>query len=201
MVLRPDLAAALFLPAGLGLLAQVLQPHPLPHRILALALMLISVEQATMARVDLRQIALVERGLTLHAHGQDANLARFRRVVIATIGGELAGFYLAATGYLGGGVLVILTSLVGFNVAAGVRLDPAAAEPIQPAGMGSRLDVLAIDGVAMGLGILWIAHLARGWVAGGLLALVLVYAASKLMTYGANWLKEGGWFFPGYRQE
>lgn len=186
MVLRPAFAAALFLPAGLGLWGQVLQPDPLPYRMLALALLLISMEQAHMARVDLRQVIAVQQRRTGLSPGDNERLTAFHRLVWLTILGELAGFYLAAAGYLGPGVLVILASLVGFNLTAGIRLEPAAASPIHAAGVRTRLDVLAIDAVAMGLGLLWMARLAQGWVAGGLLALVLLYASIKVVIYALS---------------
>jgi hypothetical protein len=179
----PHLAAALFIPAGLGLVGQLALPYPLAHRILALALLLISVEQAHMAKVDLRHIALVQQ------KQPDARLQPFARLVWLTIVGQLVGFYLAATGYLGGGVLMILTSLLGFNGGAAIRLDPSALEPITASSWRDRLDVLTIDVLAMILGGLWMAGWGQLWVSGGLLALVMLYGTGKLITYGQAWAK------------
>lgn len=179
----PHLAAGLFIPPGLGLVGQLALPHPLAHRILALALLLISVEQAHMAKVDVRHIALV------HQRQPDARLQPFARLVWLTIAGQLVGFYLAAAGTLGGGVLVILTSLLGFNLGASLSLNPTALEPVIASSWRDRLDVLAIDLVAMILGGLWIAGWGQLWVAGGLLTLVLLYGTGKLITYGQAWAK------------
>jgi hypothetical protein len=177
MTLSPAFAAALFMPAAAGLLYQAVQPHPWPHRLLALALLLMSFEQAHMARVDLRHINLVA------AQTSDARLGHFGRVVMLTIFGQLLGFSVAAAGFLGRGMALILVSLVAFNLAATIRLEPGAAQPVQAAGWQSRLDVLILDAIALILALLWIAQYLQGWVAGGLFAITLLYGVSKLFVY------------------
>ncbi|TVQ07378.1 MAG: hypothetical protein EA368_14320 [Leptolyngbya sp. DLM2.Bin27] len=177
MTLSPALAAALFMPAAAGLLYQAVQPHPWPHRLLALALLWMSFEQAHMARVDLRHIKLVAE------HSSDARLGHFGRVVMLTVFGQLLGFSVAAAGFLGAGMALILVSLVGFNLAATIRLDPGAAKPVQAAGWRSRLNVLILDAIALSLALLWIAQRLQGWVAGGLFAITLLYGVSKLFGY------------------
>ncbi|MFQ4135728.1 hypothetical protein PGN35_005355 [Nodosilinea sp. PGN35] len=179
MTFSPTWAAALFMPATAGLLYQAVQPHPWPYRLLALALMLMSLEQAHMARVDLRQGEMVGQ------RSRDPRLGHFARVVGLAIAGQVAGFSIAALGHLGWGMGLILVSLLGFNLAATIRLEPASPRPIQAAGWRSRLDVLALDAIALGLALLWIAQRAQGWVAGGLFAITVVYGSSKLATYAA----------------
>ena len=193
MTLSPALAAVLFMPAAAGLLYQAGQPHPWPHRLLALALLLMSFEQAHMARVDLRHLELVaQRSSALPQNllkdlskdlQTDRRLHHFGRVVTLAILGQLLGFSVAAAGYLGWGMALILVSLVGFNLAATIRLEPGTAQPIQAAGWRSRLDVLVLDAIALILALLWIAQKIQAWVAGGLFAITLLYGASKLWAY------------------
>ncbi|HSM83726.1 MAG TPA: hypothetical protein VLS96_18705 [Nodosilinea sp.] len=177
MSLSPALAAIVFMPAMAGLLFQVVQPHPWPHRLLAVALLLMSLEQAHMARVDL------QRGAAVEVRSRDPRLGHFRRVVILTIAGQVVGFSVAALGHLGWGMALILLSLIGFNLAATIRVEPAGPRPIVAAGWRDRLDVLTLDAIALGLALLWMAQRLQGWVAGGLFAITLLYGTSKLFTY------------------
>lgn len=177
MTLSPAWAAALFMPATVGLLYQAVQPHPWPYRLLALALMLMSLEQAHMARVDLRHGEIVGQ------RSRDPRLGHFGRVVMLAIAGQVAGFSIAALGHLGWGMGLILLSLLGFNLAANIRLEPTSPRPIQAADWRSRLDVLALDAIALVLALLWIAQRAQGWVAGGLFAITVLYGGSKLVAY------------------
>ncbi|MBE9156108.1 hypothetical protein IQ265_04565 [Nodosilinea sp. LEGE 06152] len=177
MKFSPALAAALFMPAAAGLLYQAVQPHPWPHRVLAIALLLAIFEQAHMARVDLRNVEAVEQRLS------DPRLKRFRQVVIWTVAGQLVGFYGAAIGYLGWGMAIILLSVISFNLVATLRLEPTASQPIQAAGWRSRLDVLSLDAIALTLACLWIAQHLQNWVAVGMFAITALYGASKLVTY------------------
>jgi hypothetical protein len=178
---RPALATAMFLPAMLGLAVQVENAPSLPQSLLGLALLLLAPEQGHMAGVDLRQIAAVER------RRRDPRLHAFRRLVWVTILGQLAGFYLAAVGWLGQGMLVILGSLVTFNLMAAIRLEPDAENPVQVFGAANRRDVLILNSVAASLGLLWLLGLAQLWAAIGMLAIVLAYVGSKLAGYGKAW--------------
>lgn len=177
MALSPALAAALFVPAATGLLYQAVQPYAWPHRLLALALLLMSFEQAHMARVDLRHVDAVAQ------RSRDPRLSRFRQVVTLAIFGQLLGFSVAAAGALGWGMALILLSLVGFNLAANIRLEPSSQQPVQPAGWRSRLGVLILDAIALMLALLWMAQRFQGWVAGGLFAITILYGSSKLVAY------------------
>ena len=179
MLIRPAVVGACFLPAGLGLLHQVGQPLPLPQRLLALALLLMLFEQAHMARVDLRQVAGARQ------QGYDPRLRRFTHILWATIAGEWVGFYLTAAGYLGLGAVVIVSSLLGFNLTSQVRFE---ANTLKPVGIRDRLDVIVIDLLALGLGLLWMLDLARLWVASILFGLTLIYGVAKLAAYVTVWL-------------
>lgn len=182
MTLSPTLAAALFMPASAGLLYQAMQPYPWPHRLLALALLLAIFEQAHMARVDLQHVEVVSQRLS-DLRLNDPRLRHFGRVVTWTIAGQLVGFYGAAAGHLGWGMALILLSLIGFNLGATLRLEPAGPQPIQTADWRSRLGVLGLDAIAFILALLWIGQRCQGWVAGGMFAITVGYGASKLVTY------------------
>jgi hypothetical protein len=175
--LRPTIAAICFLPAGIGLLVQAVQSLALDDRLLFGALLIMCVEQAHMARVDLQQIEAVKH------YGQIPQLQPFRQVVVGTIVVELLGFYLAAGGFPGWGALVILGSLIGFNLVAKIRLTPHGPTPVSVAGITTRLDVLMIDAIAVGLVLLWLTDAARLLAAAILLGLTLLYEVSKLVTY------------------
>lgn len=163
-----------FLPAALGLLSQGIAPLPLPQRLLALALGLMLLEQAHMARVD------VQRVLAARHLGTTPRLRRFTAVLALTIVGEICGFYLAAAGDPGFGMVLILLSLLGFNLGANGRFD---GEVFQPAGPRHRLGVIAVDLVALGLALLWWQNLGRLIIASLLLAITLAYGVVKLYAY------------------
>ena len=178
---RPAIAAAFFLPAIAGLAIQVATSQAWPERFLALAMLVLAPEQAYMAGVDLRQIMFVQR------RKQDVRLKTLHRLVWATIAGQLVGFYLAATGWLGWGMLAILCSLMMFNSLAAIRLDPANQTPIIRFRWIDRLNVLGLNLLASCLGILWLLNTIQIWAAGGILAIVSAYVISKLLAYGRAW--------------
>ncbi|MFZ4639637.1 MAG: hypothetical protein ACOYMP_04420 [Nodosilinea sp.] len=181
--LRPAWVGACFLPAGLGLGWQLWFCPTLSDSILALGLLLGLLEQAHMARVDLEKVK------TLGQHpdyGLDPRLYRFARVLMATLGTELLGFYLASFGYLGVGLVVIMLSLLGFNLAAGVQLETGDRQPIQAAPWHSRGLVLSLDGLGVAMGCLWLSGQGKLWVATGFLTLTLVYNLTKLINYGVK---------------
>jgi len=164
----------LFVPAGVGLGVQLATVPDWPSRLLAASLLLLLLEQAHMAQVDLQHTAAVA------ARTADRRLHRFYGVLLATLAAEVAGFSVAATGALGlGGALVVL-ALVGFNLGAGVELRPQDHPPLQPATAQQRLGVLGADGLALGLLGLWGMGVGRLWIGAGLLGLLVVYAGIKL---------------------
>ena len=116
-------SGALFGPAVLGLGWQVWAQPELSHRLLALGLLLTGIEQGRMAMVDLRQVAAVGQQV------EDRQLTRFYKILLLAIAGQLVGFYLAAAGWLGVGAGVMMMSIIGFNLAAGLQLQPAVSPP------------------------------------------------------------------------
>ena len=181
--LRPTWVGAVFFPASLGLGWQLWSCPLLPGSILALGLLLGLLEQAHMARVDLEKVKILGQHPD---YGRDPRLYRFARVLMVTLGGELLGFYLASFGYLGLGLVVIMLSLLAFNLVAGVELKVGDRQPIQTAPWHSRGLVLSLDGLGVGMGCLWLAGQAQLWVAIGFLSLTLVYSLTKLINYAVN---------------
>jgi hypothetical protein len=162
----------LFFPASLGLLGQVMMGNELSYQLLALALLLLCIDQARMAVVDLEHVKQVQQQV------QDARLAHFYRVTISTIVLELLGFYSSYL-WLGWGAILVLLSQVWFNVLAGIQLQPTEENPIQPWGVPERRLVLIADGIGLILVSLWILQIAPLWMASGLLAMVIIYGWVK----------------------
>lgn len=169
--------ALCFLPASLGLLNQGIQPLPLPQRLLAVALGLMLLEQAHMARVD------VQRVLAARHRGTTPELRRFTAVLAVTIIGEICGFYRAAAGDLGLGMVLILVSLLGFNLLANGRFD---GEVFQPAGPRHRLGVILVDLVALGLALLWWQNWGQLGISSLLLGTTLAYGMAKIYAYATG---------------
>jgi hypothetical protein len=168
----------LFFPACFGLLVQVIGhigvSWSADRPLLALALLLLAIDQARMAVVDLTQVAAVE----LQLQAPDARLSRFYRVTLSTIILELLGFY-GALANLGGGAALVLLSQIWFNLLADIQLQPDTGEPIRAWGIADRLPVLVADAVGLILVILWLTGVAPLFMAAGLLGMVLLYGGLK----------------------
>jgi hypothetical protein len=162
----------LFLPAILILVVSVISSSDLSSKLLAIALTLLCLDQMRMAIVDLQNIRAI-LGLK-----SDDRLTWFYRVTLVTIAVELFGFYLAG-GYLGGGTIVVLLSQIGFNLFAGVQLEPLADQPIVTWTWRDRLVVLIADAVGIGLVSFWLAKMAMLGMSIGLLLMVLIYGVVK----------------------
>jgi hypothetical protein len=162
----------LFFPASFGLLSQVMGRNELSSQLLALALLLLCIDQARMAVVDLENVQQVKQQV------QDARLNNFYRVTVSTIVLELLGFY-GSSFWLGWGAILVLLSQVWFNVLAGIQLQPAEENPIQSWGIPERRLVLIADGMGLILVSLWILQIAPLWTASGLLAMIVIYGWVK----------------------
>lgn len=161
-----------FFPACLGLISQIIQAHDLGYQLLALALLLLCIDQARMAVVDLEQVAAVKQQV------QDSRLDFFYKITVSTIGLELLGFY-GAFLWLGWGVAIVLLSQVWFHLLAGIQLQPLAVPPIQAWGVPERLPVLVADGIGLLLVGLWMLQVAPLGMATGLLGMVVAYGCIK----------------------
>ncbi len=166
----------LFFPACLGLLWQVIEGDELSTQLLALGILLLCVDQARMAVVDLVQVAKAQQQIP------DARLKRFYAATVSTIALELLGFY-TATLWLGWGSIVILLSQIWFNLWAGIQLYSAEKVTIQTWGIPQRIPVLGADAIALVLVSLWMLKIAPLAIATGLLGLVVLYG---WMKYGLS---------------
>ena len=171
-------SGALFGPAVLGLGWQVWAQPELSHRLLALGLLLTGIEQGRMAMVDLRQVAAVGQQV------EDRQLTRFYKILLLAIAGQLVGFYLAAAGWLGVGAGAMMMSIIGFNLAAGLQLQPAVSPPLRTITLRERRGVLLADGLALALVGLWLGKVGRVWIGGGLLTIASSYVGVKLIQSG-----------------
>jgi hypothetical protein len=162
----------LFLPAIIILAIGVTVNSDLSTRLLVMALLLLCLDQMRMAIVDLQNIAAIP------ASKKDDRLNWFRGVTLATIVVELFGFYLAGW-YLGVGAIVVLLSQIGFNLCAGIQLEPQSHAPIVVWTWRDRWVVLVADIVGIGLVSFWLAKIATLGMSIGLLGMVLTYGVVK----------------------
>ena len=169
------ISGTLFVPAIIGLGWQVFSQQGLSHSLLALGLLLTGIEQGRMAMVDLRQVAAVGQLV------EDRQLVQFYQVLLLAIAGQLVGFYLAAVGWLGYGTGAIMISIIGFNLAAGLQLQPETEPPLRSVTLQERSGVLLADGLALALVGLWLADVGRVWIGAGLLTIALTFVAVKLV--------------------
>ncbi|MGP1374540.1 MAG: hypothetical protein ACTS3T_17030 [Almyronema sp.] len=169
----------LFLPASLGLVAKAFVAELISERVLALALLLLSVEQARMAVVDLEQIAAVSQKAK-----PPPRLQWFRQVTLITIALELLGFYIAWVN-LGIGTLLVLLSQIGFNLLAGIQIDLTQPVMLQPYGIRQRWLVLMADSIGLLLVSLWCFEIAPLETALALFVMVCGYGVFK---YGSLFL-------------
>jgi hypothetical protein len=162
----------LFLPAIIILAISVIINSDLSIRFLAMALLLLCLDQMRMAIVDLQNIAAIP------ASKKDDRLDWFRGVTLATIVVELFGFYLAGW-HLGVGAIVVLLSQIGFNLFAKIQLEPQSDSPIIVWTWRDRWVVLVADIVGVGLISFWLAKIAILGMSIGLLGMVLTYVVIK----------------------
>jgi hypothetical protein len=152
---------------------QIFVSEDLSSSILALGTLVICLEQARMAVVDLEQIAQFQEKII------DPRLDRFFIVTISTIVLELLGFYLAAL-WIGWGALIVLVSQIWFHCLAKIQLQPAT-EKIIDYGIKPRLPVLLIDGIGIILLAFWLAKIAPLIMAVNLTAMLLIYGCFKYL--------------------
>ena len=165
----------LFFPACLGILGQVIWNTELTYQFLAVGIFLFSIEQANMANQDLQLVANAK------ALVKDARLDIFQKITIITIIIELIGFYLSSID-LGWGSIIILSSLIWFNLFANIKINQAK-NIIQTWNVRERLPVLIADVVGLILTSLWMLKIADYWISLGLFAMAIVYCNIKLFLF------------------
>jgi hypothetical protein len=169
--LHQNLVLLLFTIALGGIAWQFVTTPVLAHRLLAMALLLLGLDQTRMAIVDLTHIQQLKPDAT-------APLKRFEVITWSTIGLELVGFYLSWQ-WLGWGSALVLLSQIWFNLLAAVQLAPESDPAIQPWGMKDRAIVLAADSLGLLLSVLYALNIQPLAMAIGLLGMVLLYGLIK----------------------
>jgi hypothetical protein len=162
----------LFLAASLGMVWRIVDSHTLTEKILAFSLFLASLEQGRMAKVDWQQITQVKQ------HLKESRLTHFYWVTIITIIVELIGFYCAFF-FIYWGTFIILLSLAGFNLFAGIRLHPTEEIMIESWGILPRFPILLADGLGLVLVSLAMVQVTPLAMVLGLLAMFLIYGWIK----------------------
>ncbi len=165
----------LFTIALSGIVWQFIVRPQFEHRLLALALLLLGIDQARMAIVDLTQI----HRLKPTTSDREAPLLKwFETITWSTIALELIGFFLSWQ-WLGWGSSVVLLSQLWFNFLAGVQLVPDATPSIQTFGIKDRAVVLMADSFGLILCGLYGLTIQPFAMAIGLLSMVLLYGLIK----------------------
>ncbi|MEM8642378.1 MAG: hypothetical protein AAGG51_26705 [Cyanobacteria bacterium P01_G01_bin.54] len=171
----------LFFPACLILLGQVIWSPAIAARILALALLLLCIDQSRAAVLDLENTFTVQEH-NLQEPIADPRLDRFYRVTLCAIALELMGFY-GAWISLGWGAILVFFSQVGFHCTAGIRLNLSGGMDggleIVPWGIAQRWLLLLANGIGVVLLDLWMQAIAPLWMASAILGLVCTYGVIK----------------------
>lgn len=166
-----------FFPAGLGLILQTLHHSLWDYKLLALPMALMCIDQAKMAVLDLKNIALSRQRIT---NEQLKDLNQFDRIVQSTIILELIGFY-SALQDLGWGSIIILFSQLWFNLNAKIQLHPQKRDDqiIEYFGVKERLLLIIANLVFTGLIVLWMIPVFPLIISTTIFTLVLVYFSLK----------------------
>jgi len=164
----------LFFPACLGILGQVIRPEAFDHRLLALGLLIFTIDQARMAVLDLKNIKSAKEKI------EDVRLRYFYYTTICTIALELIGFYVASV-QLGWGIILVLASQVGFNFFANIRLQPTESVIIQDKPFSEQITVLIADIVGLILIGFWMNAIAPLTIVLTLWTMAIVYGCIKIV--------------------
>lgn len=165
----------LFAGSGVGLLLRILTVTTLSDRLLAIAVLILGIDQTRMAIVDLTNVQILQDNPKLNHPNR---LKHFHRITLSTIAFELLGFYIS-TGWLGWGCVIVLLSQLWFNTLANVQLTPEADTVMQDFGIKARAPVLVADSVAVVPVILYVSEILPLAMAIVLLSMVCLYAIAK----------------------
>ena len=171
--MRRTILFLLFFPASLGIISQIFSPENLSAAILALGTLVMCMEQARMAAVDMAEIAQFQQKTS------DPRLDRFFIVTVSTIVLELSGFYLATLS-IGWGALIVLVSQIWFQCLAKIQLQPTT-EKIIDHGIGPRLPILLADGIGIIFVAFWLAKILPLIMAITLTTMLLIYGSIKYL--------------------
>jgi len=162
----------LFFPACLGILSQIIRPESFDHCLLALGLLIFTIDQARMAVLDLKNIESAREKI------EDIRLRYFYYTTISTIALELIGFYVASV-QLGWGIILVLVSQVGFNFFANIRIQPNELTIIEDKTFSEKIVVLIADIVALILIGFWMNAIAPLSIVLTLWTMAIVYGCIK----------------------
>lgn len=165
----------LFFPASLGILRQVIIGNELSYQLLALGLLIFTIDQARMAVIDLQQVTQAKKQI------HDLRLDNFYTITLSTIVIELIGFYTSSI-ILGWGIILVLLSQVWFNVFAGIDIQTSEAITIQSCGIAERLPILIADGLALILISLWVLKIYPLEIVLLIWVLAVAYGCIKLLN-------------------
>jgi hypothetical protein len=162
----------LFFPACLGILGQVIRAEAFDHRLLALGLLIFTIDQARMAVLDLNNIKSAREKI------EDVRLRYLHYVTICTIALEFIGFYVASV-QLGWGIILVLGSQVWFNVWANIRIQPTGSVIIQDKPFSEQIAVLIADIVGLILIRFWMNAIAPLTIVLTLWTMAIAYGCIK----------------------
>jgi hypothetical protein len=163
---------AIYSPACCLLLGKMILAADLSERILTVALLLLALDLARMAVVDLEAVKV------LRQEGENAAVEGFFRVTISTIVLELWGLY-ATWGNLVLGGTIVSVSQLWFNLLVRVQLKPTAAVKVKHWRIVDRLPVIGAQIFTLAILSLYSQDFARLWLAVTLLASILIYGVIK----------------------
>jgi len=171
-----------FFTACLGILGQIFRGHTLPYQLLAIGFVLLAIDQARMAVIDLEQIALVRSQI------EDQRLLKLYYLTLFTIILELSGFYLAWW-RLGWGIEIVLLSQVIFNTLAAIQLQPTLEPPIAARSWQTRSPILVGNVLAMVLVGLWMREIAPMTITLAAWGIAIAYILGKFVL---KWDQKNG---------
>ncbi|MDY6902970.1 MAG: hypothetical protein SWZ49_33595 [Cyanobacteriota bacterium] len=167
----------LFFPACIAiLLKQVIWGSELTHQLLAFGTFLFCIEQANMANQDLQKVSRLQKQI------KDVRLNDFYRITIITIILELMGFYLSSI-WLGWGFLLILISLIFFNLFVEINIHTSTVNAIHNWKITERFPVLIADAIAFILVSLWMLRIGDFWISWGLFSMAIFYCFIKFLLF------------------
>jgi len=172
-----------FFTACLGILGQIIRGHTLSYQLLAIGFVLLAIDQARMAVIDLDQIALVRNQVGVQVG--DQQLLKLYYLTLFTIILELIGFYLAWW-RLGWGIEIVLVSQVIFNALAAIQLQPSLEPPIAARSWQTRSPILVGNVLAMVLVGLWMREIAPMTITLAAWGIAIAYIMGKFVLRIGN---------------
>jgi hypothetical protein len=175
-----------FFTACLGIILQTFKGFPLSYQLLAIGFVLLAIDQARMAVIDLDQIAIVRSQVGVQVG--DQRLLKLYYLTIFTIILELSGFYLAWS-RLGWGIEIVLLSQVIFNALATIQLQPILEPPIAARSWQTRSPILVGNLLAMVLVGLWMREIAPMTITLAAWGIAIAYILGKFVL---KWDQKNG---------